>query len=86
MLLQACGSATVRNPLPAESNGQAAIPGIPNARFWGDESPFTHEVWLARSDRELEVAYPALMRDEHNYLDLSGVRCQILNPAIRLID
>ena len=72
MLLQACSSATVRNPLPAESSDQAAIPGIPDARFWGDESPLNHEAWLARSDRELEEAYPALIGVEHNYLALSG--------------
>lgn len=72
LLLQACSSAMVRNPLPAENSGLAAIPGIPNARFWGDESPLDHEAWLARSDRELEEAYPALMGVEHNYLALSG--------------
>ena len=72
LFLQACSSATVRNPLPAQSSDQAAIPGIPNARFWGDESPLNHEAWLARSDRELEEAYPALIGGEHNYLALSG--------------
>ena len=72
MLLQACSSATVRNPLPAQSSDQAAIPGIPDARFWGDESPLNHEAWLARSDRELAEAYPALIGGEHNYLALSG--------------
>jgi len=72
LLLQACSSATVRNPLPAENSGQATIPGIPSARFWGDESPLNHEAWLARSDRELEEEYPALIGVEHNYLALSG--------------
>jgi hypothetical protein len=72
LFLQACTSATVRNPLPAENSGQAAIHGIPNARFWGDESPLNHETWLARSDQELREEYPALIGVEHNYLALSG--------------
>ena len=53
LLLQACSSATVRNPLPAENSGQATIPGIPSARFWGDESPLGHECAFACQNEPL---------------------------------
>ena len=34
-----CAGTPPRNPLPLELTNQAVIPGIPEARFWGDEWP-----------------------------------------------
>ncbi len=35
--LAGCAGAPTRNPLPLELTNDAAIPGIPEARFWGDD-------------------------------------------------
>ena len=67
-----CASTPKRNPLPETLVEEAEIPGIPNAREWGD-TPLPHEdVWFAQSEEELQDRYPALFGQEHHYLAISG--------------
>jgi hypothetical protein len=45
LLASGCARLPVRNPLPEELANTAAIPGIPNARAWGDDALFAeHEI------------------------------------------
>ena len=39
VLLHGCATVVQRNPVPEQAVGQAQVPGIPDARFWGDEIP-----------------------------------------------
>ena len=67
-----CGSVPKRTPVPQEFTETAQIPGIPQARSWGDESAPWTEAWFALSQAELEARYPGVMAKEHNYLAISG--------------
>ena len=72
LLASGCVSLPVRNPLPEEHANTATVPGIPNARIWGDAAlPHEPEI-LKMSPEELARAYSALMRTSHNYLAISG--------------
>lgn len=71
-LVQGCASAPQRNPVPEIYSAIAEVPGIPAARFWGDETPPYMEEWFAISKAELRARYPAIMGRKHNYLALSG--------------
>jgi predicted acylesterase/phospholipase RssA len=67
-----CVSTPKRNPLPETLVEEAEIPGIPDAREWGD-TPLPHEdEWFAQSEEELRARYPALFGQEHHYLAISG--------------
>ena len=67
-----CVSTPKRNPIPESLVEEAEIPGIPNAREWGD-APLPHEdEWFAQSEEELQARYPALFGHEHHYLAISG--------------
>jgi len=39
LLLSACASSIVRNPVPAAIANTVTVPGLAHARFWGDEVP-----------------------------------------------
>jgi hypothetical protein len=71
-LMWGCATVKKRNPLPQDLSPDAQVPGISNARFWGDEPPATVAEWLHSTKAELEVEYPALIRSAHNYLAISG--------------
>jgi len=71
-LAAACGSIPDRNPLPAEHADSAIIPGIPNARFWGDENPELLRHVFALDPEELRRLFGPAMGREHNYLAISG--------------
>ena len=59
--------------LPVELLNQASIPGIPDARFWGDEWPkFSVEKFNSWSDAELKKNMPSSYGMPHNYLAISG--------------
>ncbi|MBK8210365.1 MAG: patatin-like phospholipase family protein [Rhodospirillales bacterium] len=63
----------VRNPPQPEALAEESkIPGIPNARFWGDEPPQHLLAQLERPSEELKARYPALAGVQHNYLAISG--------------
>ena len=73
LLLAGCSTAPQRNPLPPELTNQAAIPGIPEARFGGDEWPrFALEKFTEDSDAQLRREYPGIYNTPHNYLAISG--------------
>jgi hypothetical protein len=68
----ACGSVPKRNPVPPEFGPTAEIPGIPGARYWGDEAPLLADQWLNLPQAEVDALFPALVDSEHDYLALSG--------------
>ena len=73
LLLSACSSTPERNPLPSELTLEASIPGIPNARFWGDEWPkYSLDRLENLSESELIQDYGAIYDSPHNYLAISG--------------
>ncbi len=72
LVVQGCASIRPRNPVPEELIAKAGLPGIPRARFWGDESPAYHRAWLSQSRAELEANYSGILDREHNYLAISG--------------
>lgn len=71
--LYGCAGTPPRNPLPLELTKQAVIPGIPEARFWGNEWPrFSMERIETFSDVDFKRHFPAIYKTEHNYLAISG--------------
>jgi hypothetical protein len=72
LLLSACGTVQDRTPPPAELAGSLAIPGIPDARRWGDAGSPQIEAWLQREDSEVRARFAEVCDREHNYLALSG--------------
>jgi len=71
-LTAGCGSVPERTPVPKEFTETAQIPGIPQARSWGDEPAPWAEAWFALSQAELEARFPGVMAKEHTYLAISG--------------
>lgn len=73
LLLSGCASPPTRTTLPQEFVNTAAIPGVPNARFWGDEWPeFSVRLFENRSDKELQERFPGVYGKKHAYLAISG--------------
>jgi hypothetical protein len=72
VVLCGCVAAPPRNPLPKELADQAAIPGIPDARYWADEPPESFAQWLELPDEVLEERYPGIIGRRHDYLLISG--------------
>ncbi|MDJ0957669.1 MAG: patatin-like phospholipase family protein [Arenicellales bacterium] len=71
-VMQGCASTPDRNPVPQQLYTEAEVPGVPRARFWGDEAPPFLKAWLAQSQAELEADHPGIINREHNYLAISG--------------
>jgi hypothetical protein len=61
-----------QKPLPKELYARATIPGIPDARYWGDEAPPWAESLFGGPKEELQARYPGLVGVKHNYLAISG--------------
>ena len=59
-LMTGCASVPDRTPLPADLYHLAEIPGIPKARYWGDEPPPWAEEWFALSREEHKVNHPGV--------------------------
>ena len=73
LVLTGCAGTPERQPLPPEYTLKAGIPGIPEARFWGDEWPTfaverLEEFTVADFQREFDGVYGK----PHNYLAISG--------------
>jgi hypothetical protein len=68
-LLSSCASVSMRNPLPAQLSETAQIPGIPQARFWGDKA---QPVIVEKPREKLMQDFSAIFGREHHYLALSG--------------
>ncbi|MFT5730015.1 MAG: hypothetical protein ACI8PB_004189 [Desulforhopalus sp.] len=73
LLTSGCASPPVRSILPEKFINTAAIPGVPNARFWGDEWPeFSASIFKNKSTKELQERFPGVYGKEHAYLAISG--------------
>jgi hypothetical protein len=72
VIAQGCATVYLRTPLPEEFSGMAQIPGIPKARIWGDVPPPDIKEWNSAPREEIEIRYGGIMRQEHNYLAISG--------------
>ncbi len=73
LVLAGCASAPERNPLPPEYTLEAGIPGIPDARFWGDEWPtFAVERFERFTVADFQREFEGVYDKPHNYLAISG--------------
>jgi hypothetical protein len=73
--LAGCSNLPERNPVPVESTNIATIPGIPEARFWGDEWPkfsLKRLNTITEAELETETKYSGIYKKAHNYLAISG--------------
>ena len=71
--LAGCASTPERQPLPPEYTTSAGIPGIPEARFWGDEWPtFSVERFATYTETDFRREFPSSYDRPHNYLAISG--------------
>jgi len=72
-LLASCAVVPEReDPLPGILAAEARIPGIPGARYWGDERPAGLDAWLALPADQLRERYGGIMGQRHDYLVVSG--------------
>jgi predicted acylesterase/phospholipase RssA len=76
LIMTGCSSTPDRQSqhiLPIDLISQAAIPGVPEARFWGDEWPkWSQERFDTWTAAETKKHLPALYDVPHNYLAISG--------------
>jgi len=73
LLVSGCASVPKRHPLPLDMVVNATIPGIPDARFWGDEWPkFSLAIFNNYSEADFRENYSAVYDTPHNYLAISG--------------
>jgi len=73
LVLTGCASVPERQPLPPEHVAAAAIPGLPNARFWADEWPkFSMERFDTYTEADFRENYSGIYGTSHNYLAISG--------------
>jgi len=71
--LGGCANVPERQPLPVEYTNTATIPGIPEARFWGDEWPtFSLERFETFTDEDLRRNFSKVYDTRHHYLAISG--------------
>jgi predicted patatin/cPLA2 family phospholipase len=73
LILTGCTSTPERQPLPPEYTLKANIPGIPDARFWGDEWPtFAAERFETFTVADFHREFDGVYEKPHNYLAISG--------------
>ncbi len=73
LILGGCASVPERQALPPEYTLKAEIPGIPEARFWGDERPtFASEKFEEFTVADFQQEYAGIYNKPHNYLAISG--------------
>ena len=73
LVLTGCAGAPERQPLPPEYTLKASIPGIPEARFWGDEWPtFALERFEEFTVADFQREYDGIYGKPHSYLAISG--------------
>ncbi|MEE8352237.1 MAG: patatin-like phospholipase family protein [Rhodospirillales bacterium] len=72
-ILSGCETIPERNPLPLEQTKHAGIPGVPNARFWGDEWPkFGVKIIETYTEAQFRRHFSGVYDQPHNYLAISG--------------
>jgi len=60
IVLAGCASVPERQPLPPEYTTKAVIPGIPEARFWGDEWPtYSKERMATFTETDFRREFPS---------------------------
>lgn len=68
-----CAGKLTRNPLPLELTNEAGIPGVPEARFWGDEWPkHSLERMKTSTDDDVRRRSPGIYNKPHDYIAISG--------------
>ena len=73
LILTGCASVPERQPLPPEYILKTEIPGIPDARFWGDEWPtFAAERFDQFTVADFRREYAGIYDKPHSYLAISG--------------
>lgn len=73
MTVVACASTPARNPVPPELTAKVGIPGISEARFWGDKWPkFSKERIESFTDSDFREYFSGIYNKPHNYLAISG--------------
>ena len=73
LVLAGCAGTPERQPLPPEYTLKAGIPGIPDARFWGDEWPtFAAERFEEFTVFDFQREFGKIYNKPHNYLAISG--------------
>jgi len=73
LVLAGCAGPPERQPLPPEYTLKAGVPGIPEARFWGDEWPtFAAERFEEFTVADFQREYDGIYGKPHNYLAISG--------------
>jgi predicted acylesterase/phospholipase RssA len=71
-LLSSCSTIPIRKPIPEKFGDTAQIPGIPRAKFWGDEAPSFYRTIVGQSREQLMQQFPDIFGQEHTYLAISG--------------
>ena len=72
-IVTGCASTPERKPLPLDLTTQAHIPGIPDARLWGDEWPkFSLERFTTFTVADFRREYAGIYDGPHHYLAISG--------------
>jgi predicted acylesterase/phospholipase RssA len=68
-----CTTTPARNPLPLELTNKAVIPGIPKARFWGNEWPkFAMDKFEDYTETDFERDFNGIYNKPQSYLAVSG--------------
>lgn len=68
-----CASIPDRNPVPPDLTTKVGIPGIPEARFWGDENPEWSQKRMGTfTDADFRKNFPGIYNKPHNYIAISG--------------
>jgi len=73
LVITGCSGNPERHILPIELTSQAVIPGVPEARFWGDEWPkFSQDNLSSSTEEQLRHDFDGVYEVPHNYLAISG--------------
>lgn len=73
LLVLGCASTPRLNQVPADLADEVGIPGIPDARFWGNEYPKHSRAYLLNStDEMIKERSPGIYGVPHSYLAISG--------------
>jgi hypothetical protein len=73
LVTTACSTTPERHTLPVALTSQASIPGVPEARFWGDEWPkFSQQKLESIGENGRHQGFEEIYGTSHNYLAISG--------------
>jgi len=73
LIIAGCSSVMERKLMSKRLTDQAVIPGVPEARFWGNEWPqFSLEKFNRYTDADFKRFYSGVYNRPHSYLAISG--------------